>query len=86
MTFAPVGAKCSRALVLRSYGARCFLRIAKAINMLLLRSKSRCVKYVDAVLTVSVFRESSCKPLKTVARSMRNNTGLKPGENEMNDP
>jgi hypothetical protein len=33
---------------LRSYGARCFLRIAKAINMLLLRSKSRCVKYVDA--------------------------------------
>jgi hypothetical protein len=29
-----------------------FLRIAKAINMLLLRSKSRCVKYVDARLTV----------------------------------
>jgi hypothetical protein len=40
MTFAPVGAKCSPALVLRSSGARCFFRIAKAINTLLLRSKS----------------------------------------------
>jgi hypothetical protein len=43
---------------LRSYGARCFLRIAKAINMLLLRSKSRCVKYVDAVKTVSRSRSA----------------------------
>jgi hypothetical protein len=68
MTFAPVGAKCSPALVLRSYGARCFLRIAKAINMLLLRSKSRCVKYVDAVKTVT----DSHLPLKP---------GLKPGVN-----
>jgi hypothetical protein len=39
------------ALVLRSYGARCLLKIAKAINMLLLRSKSRCVKYVDAQIS-----------------------------------
>jgi hypothetical protein len=54
MTFAPVGAKCSPALVLRSYGARCFLRIAKAINMLLLRSKSRCVKYVDVLIRISL--------------------------------